>query len=65
MLRTAGNPQKLVELLRALQDGGLFRREGAHWSDRSGQLEGGALPLTMTDSIRARLSTLNGASSAR
>jgi tetratricopeptide (TPR) repeat protein len=64
MHRTAGNPQKLVELLRALQDGGLFRREGARVVIDQQKLEGGALPLTMTDSIRARLSTLSDAERA-
>ena len=58
MLRCAGNPKKLVELLRALQDGGLFvRGERGLVVDR-GQLEHSALPLTIADSIRARLSTL-------
>jgi tetratricopeptide (TPR) repeat protein len=58
MHRSSGNPQKLVELLRALQDGGLFRREERGLVVDREQLEHSALPLTMADSIRARLSTL-------
>lgn len=59
MHRSSGNPRQLVELLRALQDGGLFQRadDGGAFVDLQ-RLEGGGLPLTMADTIRARLSTL-------
>jgi tetratricopeptide (TPR) repeat protein len=58
MHRSSGNPQKLVELLRALQDAGLFRRDEHGLVVDRAQLEHRALPMTMADSIRARLSTL-------
>jgi tetratricopeptide (TPR) repeat protein len=59
MHRSGGNPRQLVELVRALQDGGLFQRSerGDVFVDMS-RLEGGGLPLTMADTIRARFATL-------
>ncbi|MFI5308282.1 MAG: tetratricopeptide repeat protein [Polyangiales bacterium] len=59
--RGGGNPRQLVELLRALQDGGLFRREPHGVIVDLPRLERGGLPLTMADSIRARLVTLGAA----
>ncbi len=60
MHRSAGNPRQLVELVRALQDGGLFQRreDGSVFVDMP-RLDGGGLPLTMADTIRARLATLD------
>jgi tetratricopeptide (TPR) repeat protein len=58
MHRSGGNPRQLIELVRALQDGGLFRREEQGVVVDMPRLERGGLPLTMADSIRARLVTL-------
>jgi tetratricopeptide (TPR) repeat protein len=58
MHRSSGNPRQLVELVRALQDGGLFQRQEHGVIVDLGRLERGGLPLTMADSIRARVGTL-------
>ncbi len=56
--RSGGNPRQLVELVRALLDGGLFRRQERGVIVDMPRLERGGLPLTMADGIRARLVTL-------
>ena len=58
MHRSHGNPRQLVELIKALLDGGLFPRgEQGAFVDMP-RLERGGLPLTMADAVRARLATL-------
>jgi tetratricopeptide (TPR) repeat protein len=59
MHRSSGNPRQIVELVRGLQDGGLFRDgEQGVFVDLA-RLERGGLPLTMADTIRARISALS------
>jgi tetratricopeptide (TPR) repeat protein len=58
MHRTGGVPRQLVELVRALQTAGVFRREGAHSVVDSERFDTGSLPATISDSVHARLSAL-------
>ena len=58
MHRTSGNPRQLTELVRALQTADVFRRDGAQTVIDVQRFDAGGLPLTMADSVRARLGAL-------
>lgn len=57
--RSAGNPSALRELVFALVEAGLFVRDEGGLRPDVAKLEGGALPVTMEDAIRARLARLD------
>ena len=59
MHRTGGNPGALEDLIGALQDGGLFQRGERGVSVDLARLESGDLPVTVEDSVRARLAGLS------
>ena len=57
--RTRGNPAALIELTQALQEAGLFYPVPGGVQVDMHKLASGELPLTMADTIRARLSALS------
>ena len=59
--RSRGNPSALTELVRALEERGLFKPVGDALEVDLDKLARGELPLTMGDAIRARLSLLEPA----
>jgi tetratricopeptide (TPR) repeat protein len=59
--RSRGNPSALTELLRALEERGLFKQGADGLEVDLDKLARGELPLTMGDAIRARLSALDAA----
>ncbi|HKP55194.1 MAG TPA: tetratricopeptide repeat protein [Polyangiales bacterium] len=59
--RSRGNPLALTELLRALEERGLFRPGASGLEVDLDKLARGELPLTMGDAIRARLAALDAA----
>ena len=58
MHRTGGVPRQLVELVRALQTAGVFRREGAHSVVDAERLDAGSLPASVAENVHARLAAL-------
>jgi len=56
--RSRGNPSALTELVRALEERGLFKSTPTGLEVDLNKLERGELPLTMGDAIRARLAGL-------
>jgi tetratricopeptide (TPR) repeat protein len=59
--RSRGNPSALTELVRALEERGLFKSTSAGLEVDLDKLARGELPLTMGDAIRARLAGLTPA----
>ncbi len=57
--RSRGNPSALTELVRALEERGLFKPAPGGLEVDLDKLERGELPLTMGDAIRARLEGLD------
>jgi predicted ATPase len=56
--RARGNPSALIELVRALEERGLFKSTPTGLEVDLQKLAGGELPLTLGDAIRARLAGL-------
>jgi tetratricopeptide (TPR) repeat protein len=56
---TAGNPGRVVTLVAALQDGGLFQSTRRGVEVDMARLQAGDLPLDADDALRARLATLD------
>jgi tetratricopeptide (TPR) repeat protein len=57
--RSRGNPSTLKELVRVLDERGLFKRTSAGIELDLPRFERGDLPLTMADAVRARLAALD------